>query len=354
EYYPFGLQTQNSWTRDSTVGNNFLYDAGNELNTTTGVYETMFRGYDPALGRFMQVDPLAYRSHNLTPYHYAGNNPIGYNDPTGLKVALNIYDIINFLWNNTEYGGSWSNDGGNGGGGTFDPYDSQDEADSYNKAAYQQYQAGGGGSIVKQTTEAYAEYGTTDGAHVKRKYNPGGTTYVYVPGDSEGGSSNDDLSMSQVSQSMEDQFAEFVKFFFGKQLSQINATKNVTWSIYDPNVDLRGDYGLTGRRRDGSVHIGIGIKAMQDHKLLYITVEHELIHATDYILGVYDYFEQMVQHDLDWLGRDDLMGLLKEGNAYPTTVQTEIGFGTNYGFQQKLFGINAELKDVGLSYLLGR
>ncbi|MBS1680386.1 MAG: hypothetical protein JST48_01625 [Bacteroidetes bacterium] len=88
KFYPFGLQTQNSWTRDSTVGNNFLYDAGNELNTTTGVYETMFRGYDPALGRFMQVDPLALYSHTLTPYHYAANNPANFNDPTGLQVPL--------------------------------------------------------------------------------------------------------------------------------------------------------------------------------------------------------------------------------------------------------------------------
>jgi hypothetical protein len=28
EYYPYGLQTATSWTRESNVGNNFLYNGG--------------------------------------------------------------------------------------------------------------------------------------------------------------------------------------------------------------------------------------------------------------------------------------------------------------------------------------
>src|SRR5579862_5566557 len=84
DYYPFGLQTANSWTRDNTT-NNFLYDAGSELNTTTAMYDLPNRNYDAALGRFFQVDPLSHMDHTLTPYHYAGNNPIGSNDPSGLS-----------------------------------------------------------------------------------------------------------------------------------------------------------------------------------------------------------------------------------------------------------------------------
>jgi RHS repeat-associated protein len=93
EYYPFGLQTASSWTRDNTT-NNFLYDAGNELNATSGFYDLPLRNYDAALGRFFQVDPLAYRNHNMTPYHYAGNDPIGSNDPTGLvRQFVTLQDI---------------------------------------------------------------------------------------------------------------------------------------------------------------------------------------------------------------------------------------------------------------------
>ena len=48
EYYPFGLQTANSWTRDNS-SNNFLANGGTELNTTTGLYDLHYRNYDAAL-----------------------------------------------------------------------------------------------------------------------------------------------------------------------------------------------------------------------------------------------------------------------------------------------------------------
>ncbi len=83
EYYPFGMQTINSWTREDT-NNNFLYNSGTELNGTTGLYDLAFRNYDPVLGRFVQVDPLADLYEGLTPYNYANNDPVYYNDPSGL------------------------------------------------------------------------------------------------------------------------------------------------------------------------------------------------------------------------------------------------------------------------------
>lgn len=82
EYYPFGLETAGSWTREDS-GNDFLYNSGNELNRNTGWYETFFRGYDPALGRFHQVDPLATAASSHTPYNYAFNDPVLFNDPNG-------------------------------------------------------------------------------------------------------------------------------------------------------------------------------------------------------------------------------------------------------------------------------
>ncbi len=85
EYYPFGLQTSSSWTRESTTGNRFLYNQGSELNTQSGWYETPFRSYDAALGRFMQVDALATATVDFNPYHYAANNPVMFSDPSGLS-----------------------------------------------------------------------------------------------------------------------------------------------------------------------------------------------------------------------------------------------------------------------------
>ncbi len=84
EYYAFGLQTNASWTRVDEQPNQYLYNSGSELNATTGWYETMFRDYDPAIGRFMQVDALAAAYAQWSPYAYAMNNPVLMNDPTGL------------------------------------------------------------------------------------------------------------------------------------------------------------------------------------------------------------------------------------------------------------------------------
>jgi hypothetical protein len=46
-------------------------------------YQTFFRNYDQALGRFVAIDPMAEAAESLTGYNYSGNNPIMFNDPMG-------------------------------------------------------------------------------------------------------------------------------------------------------------------------------------------------------------------------------------------------------------------------------
>jgi|GEM_PF-5689280 len=92
EYYPFGLQTSGSWTRASAVANEFLANGGTELNPTTGVYDLDFRNYDPALARMNQVDPMADKYSSHSPYNYAFNSPIVFNDPNGADPPHKIGD----------------------------------------------------------------------------------------------------------------------------------------------------------------------------------------------------------------------------------------------------------------------
>ena len=58
---------------------------GNELYTSNslGLYDFSARMYDPALGRFLSVDPMAETCLNMTPFAYCGNNPIIRVDPGG-------------------------------------------------------------------------------------------------------------------------------------------------------------------------------------------------------------------------------------------------------------------------------
>jgi RHS repeat-associated protein len=92
-YYPFGL-TFNSYQRENSVPNRYLFNqgAGEKKFNTERIFDlglsvdfSKFRVYDPAMGRWWQVDPLADEADftSFTPYNYSFNNPIRYNDPLG-------------------------------------------------------------------------------------------------------------------------------------------------------------------------------------------------------------------------------------------------------------------------------
>ncbi|WP_308377948.1 RHS repeat-associated core domain-containing protein [Streptomyces sp. ISL-98] len=60
---------------------------GKPADTTTGLTHIGAREYDPAIGRFLTVDPiLAPEDHeSLNGYAYANNTPVTLSDPTGLR-----------------------------------------------------------------------------------------------------------------------------------------------------------------------------------------------------------------------------------------------------------------------------
>ena len=84
DYYPFGLSIAGlSAQRDRVLMNKYLYNDGAERQEELGIDLTEFRAYDPALGRWWQVDPLADSLKWQSPYNGMDNNPIRYNDPDG-------------------------------------------------------------------------------------------------------------------------------------------------------------------------------------------------------------------------------------------------------------------------------
>jgi RHS repeat-associated protein len=91
EYYPFGMENQNSWTREDAKDNQFLYNGGTESNSLTGLYDLPFRNYDPVLGRMSQVDPMSDKYGGLSPYNFSFNDPVYWNDPMGADPEYESY-----------------------------------------------------------------------------------------------------------------------------------------------------------------------------------------------------------------------------------------------------------------------
>ncbi|GEO22236.1 hypothetical protein CQA01_27700 [Cyclobacterium qasimii] len=85
-YDPWGLElTGLGYQNGGLDENKYLYN-GKELIEDNGLehYDYGARMYDPVLGRWGVVDPLADLAPGWTPYRAFFNNPITYIDPTGL------------------------------------------------------------------------------------------------------------------------------------------------------------------------------------------------------------------------------------------------------------------------------
>jgi len=88
-YYPFGLQHKGYNNVVSSNGNSTAQKikfGGKEYQDELGLewYDVSARNYDPALGRWMNLDPLAEQMRRHSPYNYAFDNPIYFIDPDGM------------------------------------------------------------------------------------------------------------------------------------------------------------------------------------------------------------------------------------------------------------------------------
>ncbi len=149
--------------------NKYLFNAATELNTDLDLqyYETPFRSYDPQIGMFRQPDPMADMYAFITPYQFAFNNPLLYNDPTGAITESDIHGIINDLLNNNDHGGHggrWTSDG-KGGGSTY-YFDSDEEAFA-SGASYAYFSGywGSGQDAINGYTEAAITFNGLTGSN---------------------------------------------------------------------------------------------------------------------------------------------------------------------------------------------
>jgi len=83
DYYPFGLEINNL---TNSPKNEYLYNK-KELQEETGLYDYTKRYYDPVIGRFIEVDPLASKYPWYAPYQFAGNEVPNAIDRDGMEPA---------------------------------------------------------------------------------------------------------------------------------------------------------------------------------------------------------------------------------------------------------------------------
>jgi hypothetical protein len=51
-----------------------------------------YRDYDPSIGRYIESDPVGLGG-GLNTYGYVGGNPVGYLDPYGLEIAVQVHEV---------------------------------------------------------------------------------------------------------------------------------------------------------------------------------------------------------------------------------------------------------------------
>jgi RHS repeat-associated protein len=94
---------------NSSAGDRFSW-AGLVFDMTTGLYGTTHRYYDPAMGRWIEVDQTYFSAGSSNLYEYVGNGPTNATDPSGLITwgvdtenhTLTMKVEVRFVFNDSE------------------------------------------------------------------------------------------------------------------------------------------------------------------------------------------------------------------------------------------------------------
>jgi RHS repeat-associated protein len=85
DYYPFGL-TFNSYSRENSVTNNKKFQSQEHIDDLSLNWDSFkWRNYQPEIGRFFNIDPLAEKYVHNSTYAFAENKVITFRELEGLE-----------------------------------------------------------------------------------------------------------------------------------------------------------------------------------------------------------------------------------------------------------------------------
>ncbi|SHG48719.1 RHS repeat-associated core domain-containing protein, partial [Flavobacterium defluvii] len=161
-YYPFGLKHIGYGA--PVINSNYKYKyngkelqddniGGNQLS----LYDYGARNYDPAIGRWMNIDPLAEKMRRHSPYNYAFDNPVYFIDPDGmlakptpLEAALMAKHVYADPKGKVELQGGWKPSN------AMSNLNYNNEKTGFKSALYER-------TVDGKTEYTYATAGTEDG-----------------------------------------------------------------------------------------------------------------------------------------------------------------------------------------------
>jgi RHS repeat-associated protein len=103
-YYAFGLNMEGPW--NGAAGDNKYQYNGKEWNDDFGLGWNDYgaRFYDPAMARWVAVDPLAEKMRRYSPYNYCFDDPMRFVDPDGMAPQTDYYNTNGRMVKHVEDG----------------------------------------------------------------------------------------------------------------------------------------------------------------------------------------------------------------------------------------------------------